>query len=268
MSNARQPEALFFPDNLTPDEIRDAVRAQGMALASAPRPGFLLAYPDRRLLPRICERTGMRRAYCCCKPCRVLRRRKHRASCKCWLCYADRMGAFIDQLGGRTAAGGWKWFVTQTYRTRNFPWAKGFPVEQPQPSSEFVHHFFDQLICWIEHQVHCRVEFFTVDQFGEVGGRLHQHCGLSWTGLFEYRWRGLQEKLWKEAGFNRILPWKMDAGYYIGRYIGRDAERSHWDFSVGSAPPCPRVVVGRQVVAASAELPKSAYRNILNEWHR
>jgi len=178
------------------------------------------------------------------------------------------MGAFIDQLGGRTAAGRWKWFLTLTYRTRDFPWSKGFPIEQPQPSSEFVHHFFERMICWIEHQVHCRVEFFTVDQFGEKGGRLHQHCGLSWPGLFEYRWRDLQEKLWKEAGFNRILPWRMDAGYYIGRYIGRDAGRCHWDFSVGSEPARSRVAVGRQVVAVSDELPKSAYRNILAGWHR
>jgi hypothetical protein len=112
------------------------------------------------------------------------------------------------------------------------------------------------------------VDFFSVHQFGGIGGRLHQHCGLSWPGLFEYRWRDLQEMLWRNAGFNRILPWKMDAGYYIGRYIGRAAERSHWDFRVGPEPVRPCVTVGRQVIAASADLSSSAFRNVLERWHR
>lgn len=178
------------------------------------------------------------------------------------------MGTFIDELGGRTASGAWKWFVTLTYRTPDFPWAKGFPIQQAHPSSEFVHHFFERMICWIERQVHCRVEFFTADQFGEVGGRLHQHCGLSWPGLFEYRWKDLQQMLRGEAGFNRILPWEKDAGFYMGRYIGRKAERCHWDFRVGLEPLRPRVPVGRQVIAVSDALPASAYRNILRRWHR
>src|SRR5207248_1040257 len=135
--------------------------------------------------------------------------------------------------------------------------------------ADFVHHFFERMIRWIEQQVHCRVEFFTVDQFGENGGRLHQHCGLSWPGLFEYRWKDLQEMLWKRAGFNRILPWEMDAGYYIGRYIGRDAERCHWDFRIGAEQlPRSRILVGRQVVASSPQLPASSFRNRLGRWHR
>ncbi len=239
-----------------------------MTLATAPKSGLNVLYPDKRLLPRVCELTRMRRAFCCCQPCRALRRRKHHASCACWLCYADRMGGFIDELGSRTAAGVWKWFVTLTYRTPNFPWANGFPIEQPRPSFEFVCHFFARMTRWIEREVHSPVEFFNVHQFGETGGRLHQHCGLSWQGLFEYRWKDLQEMLWKEAGFNRILPWKMDAGYYIGRYIGRDAERCHWDFRVGPEPPRPQVSVGRQVIAASDGLASSAFRNVLGKWHR
>src|SRR5215472_7771987 len=129
MTKARQPEIVFIPQGLPPDEIRDRLRAQDMTLGSSPRSGLNILYPDRRLTPRICKRTGMRRDYCCCMPCRVLRRRKHRAACSCWLCYADRMGAFIDQLGRRTAAGNWKWFSTLTYRTSDFPWAKGFPIQ-------------------------------------------------------------------------------------------------------------------------------------------
>lgn len=179
------------------------------------------------------------------------------------------MGEFIDELGSRTAGGQWKWFITLTYRTPTYPWAKGFPIEQPSPSFEFVVHFFERMIRWIERQAHSRVEFFNVHQFGETGGRLHQHCGLSWPGLFEYRWKDLQEMIWKNAGFNRILPWKMDAGYYIGRYIGRDAERCHWDFRVGAEHARPQIAVGRQVIAASAVLPREAFHeNVLRTWHR
>jgi hypothetical protein len=268
VTKARQPEIVVIPQGLPPDEIRDRLRSEGMTLASVPRSGLNVLYPDKRLLPRVCPRTSMRRDFCCCQRCRALRRRKHRAPCQCWLCYADRMGRFIDELGGRTAAGSWKWFVTLTYRTPDFPWSSGFPIEQPQPSSEFVGHFFARMIRWIEREVHCRVEFFSADQFGDTGGRLHQHCGLSWPGLFEYRWRDLQRMLWKEAGFNRILPWKLDAGYYIGRYIGRDADRCNWDFRVAEEPPRPRIPVGRQVVAVSNALPASAYRNTLGRWHR
>jgi hypothetical protein len=126
------------------------------------------------------------------------------------------------------------------------------------------------MIRWIEGQVHAPVEYFVADQFGEVGGRLHLHCGLSWRGLFEYRWKQLQEMLWKEAGFNRILPWERDAGYYIGRYIGRDADRCAWNFCVGSEPLCPTVEVGRRIVAESPVPDDSskAYRQTLRNWHR
>jgi hypothetical protein len=233
-----------------------------------------VTYPDARVEPRVCVRTNMRRETCPCAPCRALRRKKHGASCQCWLCYADRMGAFIDNLGRRTRAGRWLWFVTPTYRTKHFPWAKGFPIEQPEPSPDFVHNFFAGMIQWIEREVHARVEYFTADQFGEVGGRLHQHCGLSWPGLFEYRWKDLQEKLWKEAGFNRILPWEEDAGYYIGRYIGRDAQRSYWNFRVGHEPDRPRAEVGRRVMVHS-KFPDGQTRKLFDEcrptirgWHR
>ena len=50
----------------------------------------------------------------------------------------------------------------------------------------------------------------------------------------------MQSMLWKGAGFNRILPWKEDAGYYIGRYIGRDTDRTDWDFRAGRESVGPR----------------------------
>lgn len=251
MTKPKQPEVVMIPQGTSPELVRSWAEQSHLTLGSEPKPGLVTVYPDRRILPQVCQRTGIRREFCCCAPCRGLRRRKHGASCRCWLCYSDRMGGFIDRLGRRTAAGRWLWFLTLTYRTQHFPWAKGFPIEQPGPCADFAHHFFARMILWIERQVHSRVEYFVADQFGETGRRLHSHCGLSWPGLFEYRWKDLQEMLWQEAGFNRILPWEMDAGYYIGRYIGRDAERCHWDFSVGyETVPLP-VQIGRRIVVES-----------------
>jgi hypothetical protein len=250
--------------------LRERLVEAGLTLASELRPGPNVVYPDRRTLPRVCQRTKMRRTFCCCAPCRALRRRKHRAACRCRLCFADRIGAFIDSLGRRTLTGRWLWFLTLTFRTSHFPWTRGFPIEQPEPSADFAHHSFERMILWIQGQVHSRVEYFVADQFGELGGRLHLHCGLSWPGLFEYRWKDLQEMLWKDAGFNRILPWESDAGYYVGRYIGRDVGRCHWDFRVGLEPVRPTVPVGRRVVAESSAPDDSsrAYRQTLRHWHR
>lgn len=229
-------------------------------------------YPDQRVAPRICKRSNMRREFCPCFYCRALRRRKHRASCRCFLCFADRMGKFVDDLGRRTQAGKWIWFITLTFRTPHFPWAHHFPIEQPKPASDFVHHYFARMISWIESEIHHPVEYFTADQFGEVGGRIHLHCGLSWPGLFEYRWKDLQQKLWAEAGFNRILPWQLDAGYYIGRYVGRDAQRAHWDWNVGIHTPKLRLLkpIGRKVLVASSVPEESSreFRRTMGSWHR
>lgn len=229
-------------------------------------------YPDRRIAPRKCDRTGMLRVYCPCAPCRVLRRKKHRADCHCYLCFSDRMGKFVDDLGRETQAGRWLWFITLTFRTPHFPWCDGFPIEQPQPNADFVEHFFARMLRWIEQEVHCPVEFFVAHQFGELGGRIHLHCGLSWPNLFEYRWNELQAMLWKSAGFNRILPWEQDAGYYIARYIGRDAHRANWRWNVGihSAPLRLLRPIGRNVIAASPAPDNSSreFRRTMGAWHR
>ena len=232
-----------------------------------------ISYPDARVEPRKCKRTRMMREFCPCSPCRARRRKKHSASCSCYLCFSDRMGEFIDNLGRRTAAGRWLWFLTLTFRTSAFPWTRGFPIEQPEPSPDFVHHFFSWMIAWIEREIHHRVEFFTADQYGELGGRIHLHCGLSWPGLFDYRWKDLQNMLYQRAGWNKILPWETDAGYYIGRYIGRDANRAHWDWNVrrSNAAVGPRLPIGRQVVAASRtpdEDSSQSFRQTLRTWHR
>lgn len=219
-------------------------------------------YPDRRIMPRMCERTKLRRAECWCAPCRKLRQRKHRARCSCWLCLADQMGTTIDRLGSRSQAGRWLWFVTISFRTAHYPWARGFPIEEPKPSEDFANHFFAQMLRWIGREVHARVEYFFAHQFGSLNGRLHLHAGLSWPGLFEYRWKPLQEFIWRNAGFCRILPWEQAAGFYLSRYIGRAIPDCHWDFSLPLSIRLRSVpaVVGGHDVAVSPPLPSVEYR--------
>jgi hypothetical protein len=270
--------------------LRAEFERAGYGLTMEPRSGPLPIYPDRRIMPRTCNRTGMRRYYCCCAPCRALRRRKHRAACRCWLCYADRMGGFIDRLGRDTGPGRWAIFLTATFRTPRYPWTRGFPVEQPEPHPDFVHHFVGRMICWLETALHERVEFFCADQYGERGGRLHQHAGLTSPGLVRAAeelaamrradpkttrlpevLKPFASMLVEKAGLNRIHPWEEDAAYYIGRYLGRDARRCHWDWRVGQKlMPADKHSVGR-VLVVNSPVPcdsSDSYRLGLSRWHR
>ncbi len=349
MAKARQPEILFIQRGVTPEWARKYVADAGWEFSSEPKPGPNVIYADKRIIPRVCNRTGMRRDFCCCAPCRSRRRRKHGAACDCWLCYADRMGAWINSLGKRTVPGRWAIFLTQTYRTpcfdrawkldarghrrliltrrkEPFPWAKGFPIEQPEPHPDFVRKFVGQMIRWLEAKlgdagtqrtipvpqmaapgqivemegpifasdfvsgsVRERVEYFVAEQSGEIGGRRHQHFALTSPRLVlaaeelsamrraDPRTTRLPEMLKpfalmlvEKAGFNRILPSEDDAAFYIGRYIGRDAGHSHWDFRVGAESKRPAIPVGRCVVAVSPAPDDSsrAYRQVFGKWHR
>lgn len=292
---AKPPEVVMIPRGVEPHSpasklLREDFERAGYGLSMEPRSGPLAIYPDRRIMPRVCERTGMRRDYCCCAPCRALRRRKHRAACRCWLCYADRMGAFVDRLGKRTLPGRWAIFLTDTFRTPHYPWTRGFPIEQPGPHPDFVRHFLGRMIRWLEGELRERVEYFAADQYGERGGRLHQHAGLTSPALLraaeelaamrraDPKTTRLPEALKpfaamlvEKAGLNRVHPWEQDAGYYIGRYIGRDARRSHWDFRVGSKPlPGAKHPIGRTLVVDSRVPGDSSdvYRMSLSRWHR
>jgi hypothetical protein len=144
------------------------------------------------------------------------------------------------------------------------------------------------MIHHLQEELSGRVEYCQAEQFGSVGGRIHQHFGLSAPGLIEparelaqnlavgenklpERLKPFQAFLWNKAGFNRILPWEEDAGYYIGRYIGRQADRCEWDTNITcanrperrDAPP-----VGRIVVARSPDLPSREFHHQLRRWHR
>jgi hypothetical protein len=241
-----------------------------------------------------CAITGCLPSHCPCQMCRARRRKRHGSRCSCWLCYADRMGAFVDGLGRKTAPGRWVLFLTLTFRTRSYPWGRGFP-RSVMPHPEFVHHFFSFMIRWLEDHFAEHCEYFLVDQFGTAGGRLHQHVGLSAPALVgpagelvslmaEHKKRlpealkPFQRMLFDRAGMNRILPWELDAGYYIGRYIGRDAGRCDWNWKVGVDPIKSIPPIGRRVTV-TCPVPDSSlnrygepssgeYHKHLRRWHR
>jgi hypothetical protein len=143
------------------------------------------------------------------------------------------------------------------------------------------------MIRQLEKELSERIEYFQAEQFGSIGGRIHQHMGLSAPALVEPA-RELAENLaaqkhelpeplkpfqaflWDKAGFNRIWPWETDAGYYIGRYVGRVASDCHWDWEVGESPLTVTAAhpTGRVVIARSPDLGSEHYRNILRRWHR
>jgi len=289
MGKAREPEIVYIQQGVAPEWVRQNLAEEGWKFATQPKLGPNVVYYDRRTMPRECKRTGMQRDFCCCAPCRARRRRKHRAPCRCWLCFADRTGTYIDRLGSETLPQRWALFLTSTFRTRAIVKQLNASMERPEPHPDFVRHFLDRMICWLEKELCECVEFFVADQYGEIGGRLHQHIGLTSDSLISAAnelavmrqaipqttrlpatLRPFASMLWAKAGFNRILPWEMDAGYYIGRYIGRDAGRCHWNFRVGSEPVRLLHPVGRKVIAISPAPDESrgAYRSVLGVWHR
>jgi hypothetical protein len=144
------------------------------------------------------------------------------------------------------------------------------------------------MMSWLEREFGSGFEYFYADQYGETGGRLHQHFGISSPAIIQasaelasIRETGgkrlpeilkpLQKMLWERAGFNRILPWVYPASFYIGRYIGRDAARCNWEWRVGpdgQQTSFVKSAIGRVVVAPSADLPSIHFRNVLEGWHR
>ena len=211
----------------------------------------------------------------------------HPAFCQCWRCFANAMGGFIDELASKTASGQWSLFLTQSYKTPTYPWAKGFP-RRSEPHPDFVHHFPHFMMSWLEREFGSGFEYFYADQYGETGGRLHQHFGISSPAIIQPSaelaslrkagrkclpeiLRPLQQMLWERAGFHRILPWVYPASFYIGRYIGRDAARCHWEWRVGAddrQAPLVKSAIGREVVAPSSDIPSKHFRNVLGRWHR
>src|SRR5690349_270107 len=108
----------------------------------------------------------------------------HELGCRCWRCMATIYGDWFDQLGRQTEAGAWQRFVTITYGTVAYPWARGFPGSGcGRPSAEFGHHCFQDFVLHLEAQIGGRLDYIVADQYGSVNGRYHRHSLLAASGL-------------------------------------------------------------------------------------
>jgi len=189
---------------------------------------------------------------------------KHGEGCSCWRCLSYHMGRFIDSMGCQTDSGEWQVFATITYKTKNYPWCRGFPTGgSGRPKAEFAHHLFDRLIVHLESELRSRVDYVVADQFGDRLGRLHQHAILAAQGLAEYSRKQIWEWLKEHAGWSRVLPFEHGAAFYISRYIGRDMNRCEWNLRIGDRQLCDLDVsaIGGVVVAESDNMPKAFFHN-------
>jgi hypothetical protein len=193
----------------------------------------------------------------------------HVGGCRCWKCYADLMGRWIDTLGAKTGPGRWQIFSTITYATREYPWCRGFPILAGRPKADFAHHLFDRLVVHLESEIGSHLDYVVADQLGSINGRFHQHAILGAVGLDTYPrteiWKWLKER----AGWSRILPFEQGAAYYISRYIGRDANRCEWFPRIGEEQPATRSTeIGRVNVVRSAEVPRVYFKQSYRERKR
>lgn len=197
------------------------------------------------------------------------RRAKCAAFCVCWRCTARVLGRWLDSLGSQTEAGKWLLFVTITYRTVINPWKRGFPVRcADRPSPEFARHLFGSFIQHLERELSSPIAFVVADQQGDIGGRFHQHGLISGKGLDRYPRRSVEKWLGTNAGFNRVLPFRKGAAYYISCYIGRNLDKAEWDVDLGKTSLAQPTKGGAVVRASSAELPQSYYHQSLRSYQR
>lgn len=194
---------------------------------------------------------------------------KHHELCSCSKCLPRALGGWIDSLGATTRSGEWQVFSTMTYRTKNYPWARGFPMSGAgRPNPEFAHNLFARLITHLEGELQARLDYVVADQFGAQMGRFHQHAILASPGLDAYPRKQIWEWLKEKAGWSRVLPFEKGAAYYISQYIGRDAHKCEWNVRIGNESPTPPVEVGRITTVSSAPVDKSLFHLGLSNRHR
>jgi hypothetical protein len=185
----------------------------------------------------------------------------HEVGCRCWQCLAQLLGIWLDELGGKTGPGVWQIFLTVTFSSLAYPWARGFPCSGSGiPSAEFGRHCFQDFVSRLEAQLGAQMDYVVGDQFGQLHGRLHQHALLSAKGLDKYPRSELESWLRRRAGWSRALPFQHGAAYYLARYVGRNLEDANWQVQVGG-----EVITrmpdrgGRIVIAESADLPSALF---------
>jgi hypothetical protein len=189
----------------------------------------------------------------------------HELGCGCWRCTASQLGDWFDQLGAQTEAGEWQHFVTVTYRTKAYPWSRGFPGSgDGMPNAEFGHHCFENFVSELSARVGARVDYIVGDQYGELHGRFHQHALLAANGLDALPCKQLEGWLRKRGGWSRVLPFERGAAYYLAKYIGLNLDAAEWTVQVGrQAIGREKDEVGRIVIAKSADLSSALFHQTL-----
>jgi hypothetical protein len=125
---------------------------------------------------------------------------------------------------------------------------------------------FADLITHLEQVLGERIDYVVADQLGSLNGRFHQHALLSGKGLDQYPRPKIAGWLNRRAGFARVLPYERPAAYYLSRYIGRDLERTEWDFRIGDEKVIgdkSGSIPGHSVIATSAELPSALFHQTM-----
>lgn len=150
---------------------------------------------------------------------------------------ARQLGIWFDEMGKSTSSGRWILFITITYRTPDFPWQQGFhSTFVSKPSPYYASHLFQCLVKHLEVEIGSAVDFIVADQYGKRNGRFHQHALLAGDGLATVPVRQISAWLNEHAGYNRVLPFKSGAAYYISRFIGSAVGDAAWDVQIGGIP--------------------------------
>ncbi len=185
----------------------------------------------------------------------------HEKSCGCWRCVARLFGWWLDELGGRTISGRWDIFVTITFAMAACPWIRGFPVVGWKPNPEYASGLFKHFVSYLEGIADGRVDFAVADQLGAVNGRLHLHGLISAQGTDGKRIAEVQGWLTRRAGFNRVLPYRRGAAFYLSRFVGREIKDSEWDIRLGDEEMRRVREPARwgEVIVASADMPKGLF---------
>ena len=173
----------------------------------------------------------------------------------------------MEKLGGETKVGAWQVFLTITYCSVVYPWARGFPGSGcGMPSAAFGRHCFQDFVLHLEARTGERLDYIVGDQFGQLHGRFHQHALLSAKGLDKYPRSELESWLRRRAGWSRALPFQHGAAHYLARYIGRHLESADWAVRIGGeVVNRNQRAIGRDVIAKSADVPRSLFHQTFTQ---
>lgn len=119
-------------------------------------------------------------------------------------------GQFLDELAP------WEFFLTMTFRD-----PKDVDATWTRPGFSYANKSFRQLIHWLQPPLG-EVQYAKVMELQRWRGAPHIHALLA--GCADLSLPATSAYLWRNCGFNRILPYdrQLGASYYIAKYITKD----------------------------------------------